>query len=72
MTNVKLLKSKMALIGVSNFTTWLSETLEISMSSASAKINGEAPFKQSEIVILTVKLGLTGDEVKEIFVDGVN
>ena len=67
MTNINLLKSKMALVGVKDFTTWMSETLGISVSSASAKLNNKAAFKQEEIAMLTVKLGLSGEEVKEIF-----
>lgn len=67
MTNINLLKSKMALVGVKDFTMWMSETLGISISSASAKLNNKAAFKQEEIAMLTVKLGLSGEEVKEIF-----
>ena len=72
MTNVNLLKSKMALIGVKDFTMWTSEMLGISISSASAKLNNKATFKQDEIAMLTLKLGLDGEEVKDIFAMGVN
>ena len=72
MTNVNLLKSRLIVLGYEDFTTAISEMLNISYSTASAKLNNKRGFKQSEISILAVKLGLNGDELKEIFVDGVN
>lgn len=72
MTNVNLLKSRLIVLGYEDFTTAISEMLNISYSAASAKLNNKRGFKQSEISILAVKLGLNGDELKEIFVDGVN
>ena len=70
-TNINLLKSKLIVLGYSDFTTAISGMLGISYGAASAKLNNKSEFKQSEISILTVKLGLNGDELKEIFVDGV-
>lgn len=71
LTNINLLKSKMAALGYSNFTLDLMKLLDISWTSASQKINGKSEFKQSEIAILTLKLGLSGEEVKEIFASEV-
>lgn len=67
-TNINLLKSKMAALGYVDFTRDLAELLGISWSSASQKMNGKTEFKQSEISILTIKLGLNGDDLKNIFV----
>lgn len=72
MTNVNLLKSKLVLIGHSDCTAALSLILGISYGTASAKLNNKSEFKQNEIAILTLKLGLSADEVKEIFVSGVD
>lgn len=68
MTDINLLKSKMAAQGYSNFTTDLMTLLNISWTSASQKMNDKSNFSQSEIKILTSKLHLTGDDVKQIFV----
>lgn len=57
----------MAAAGYVNFTLDLMNLLDISWTAASQKINGKASFKQSEICILTLKLGLSGDDIKEIF-----
>ncbi len=70
MTNINLLKSKLILRGYSDFTAALAEMLQISYGAASKKLNNKSEFKQSEIAILTEKLELTADEVKEIFVNG--
>lgn len=70
MTNVNLLKSRLIALGYEDFTTAISEMLNISYSAASAKLNNKRGFKQSEITTLAVKLGLNGDELKEIFIDG--
>ena len=67
LTNLNLLKSKMAAIGYTNFTTDLTKLLGIGWTAASQKLNGKTDFKQSEISILTLKLGLTGEDVKQIF-----
>lgn len=67
LTNLNLLKSKMAAIGYTDFTTDLTKLLGVSWTAASQKLNGKTDFKQSEISILTLKLGLTGEDVKQIF-----
>lgn len=63
------LKKKMLEFGRSDFTKYLSELLEISKTSASYKMRGERPFKQGEIMILTMKLGLSDKDIREIFFD---
>lgn len=68
MTDTNLLTSKMASLGDRNFVKCLSDLLCISRQAASEKLNGLSPFKQSEIVLITKHYGLTGDEVKKIFV----
>ena len=70
MTNINLLKSKMAAAGYATFTRDLMILLGISWTAASQKLNSKANFSQKDISILTDKLKLTGDEVKEIFMSG--
>lgn len=70
MTNLNFLKSKMAAAGYTTFTQDLVILLAISWTAASQKLNGKANFTQKEITILTDKLMLNGDEVKEIFMGG--
>lgn len=70
-TNVNLLKSKLAALGYTGFTTAIALILDISYGAASAKLNNKSEFRQSEMSLIALKLGLNGDELKEIFVDGV-
>lgn len=67
MTDIRLLKSKMALAGYDKFTTDLMGLVDCSYSTASGKINNKVKFTQNDIHILTDKLSLTGEEVKKIF-----
>lgn len=53
-----------------DFTTYLSELLNISMSTAGKKLNGQSKFKQEEITFLIIEFDLDGEEVKQIFVIG--
>lgn len=68
MTNTNLLKSKMAAFGDDNFVTRLADLLQISRQCASDKLNSKSNFTQSEIILITKKYGLTGEEIKNIFV----
>lgn len=70
MTNINLLKSKMAAAGYTTFTQDLMIMLGVSWTTASQKLNHKGNFSQKEITILIDRLGLTGDEVKEIFMSG--
>lgn len=58
----------MAALGYTNFTSDLMNLLDISWTTASQKINNKSSFTQKEIAILTMKLGLTAEDIKEIFV----
>lgn len=68
MTNVNALKSKMALFGDTDFVKCLAALLHVSRTTASKKLNDELAFSQSDIIVITKKYGLSGDEIKEIFV----
>lgn len=68
MANMNLLKSKMTLLGDTNFVSCIAELLNISRSTASKKLSGLSPFTDVEIAILTKKYGLSGEDLKEIFV----
>ena len=70
MTDSNFLKSKMIAIGDENFVAVLAEVLNCSRSTASKKLNGKASFSQDEIIILSNRYGLSGDEIKRIFVEG--
>lgn len=71
MTNVNLLKSKMVAFGDTDYVNKLAALLDVSRTTASRKLNGEKPFSQTEIVLITRRYALTAEEIKEIFVDGV-
>lgn len=70
MTDSNLLKSKMIAIGDENFVAVLADVLSCSRSTASKKLNGKASFSQNEIVILSNRYKMSGDEIKKIFVEG--
>ena len=59
-----LIKHKMLDLNREDFVTYLSELLECSRQTASNKMNGTTKFTEEEISILTLKLGLTADELK--------
>lgn len=59
-----LIKKKMVDAGRDDFVNYLSEILGISKQAASTKLNGCGRFNENEITILTIKLGFTGDELK--------
>ena len=68
MTNTNLLKSKMAAYGDTDFVKCLAETLNISRTTASKKLNGEKPFDQREIATLVYKYDISDSEMRQIFV----
>lgn len=68
MTNTNLLKSKMAQFGDTNFVKSLANILDISRTTASKKLNGQADFSSSEILILAKRYNLSADDIKNIFV----
>lgn len=65
MTNINLMKSKMALHG--DTIEMLSDAMRISRMSLSAKINGQREFKQSEIQFIMNQYQLTPQDVVDIF-----
>lgn len=69
MANMNLLKSKMTLLGDTNFVQCMADALGISRGTASKKLSGSSSFTDIEISILTKKYGLSGEELKEIFVE---
>ena len=70
MTDVNLLKSKMALVGDTEFVKDISTILNVSRTTASKKLNNELPFSQTEIAILTKRYNLSAEDIKKIFVGG--
>lgn len=70
-TNVNLLKAKMVMCGDTDCVTKLMLLLNTSRTTASNKLNGKTTFTQSEIALITMKYGLSAEDIKEIFVDGV-
>lgn len=69
-TNVNLLKAKMVLFGDTDCVKKLATLLDVSRTTASKKLNGETPFMQPEIAILTRKYNLSAEDIKKIFVGG--
>ena len=59
-----LIKKKMIDAGRDDFVNYLSEILSISKQAASAKLNGNTRFNEKELATLTIKLGFTGEELK--------
>lgn len=71
MTNVNLLKSKMVATGDTDYINKLAILLDVSRTTASKKLNGEKSFTQQEIAVIATKYNLSAEDIKEIFVDGV-
>ena len=63
-----LIKHKMLDLGREDFVTYLSEILECSRQTAANKMNGSTSFSERDISMLTLKLGLTADELKNAIV----
>lgn len=59
-----LIKKKMIDAGRDDFVKYLAEILGITKQAASAKLNGDGRFNETEISILTKKLGFTAEELK--------
>lgn len=68
LTNTNLLKSKMAVVGDTDFVKCLADVLDISRTTASKKLNGDKPFDQKEITILVIKYRISDSEIRDIFV----
>lgn len=59
-----LIKHKMLDLNREDFVAYLSELLQCSRQTASNKMNGSAKFTETEIAVLTKKLEITADELK--------
>lgn len=59
-----LIKHKMLDFNREDFVTYLSELLDCSRQTASSKLSGNSKFTEEEISILTLKLGITAEELK--------
>lgn len=68
MTNKEQLISELARNGYIHYVKAIAEICDITETTACKKINSKVDFTQSEIVRLAVKLNLSGERVKEIFV----
>ena len=68
--NAPMLKSKMVLCGDEDFVKTIASLLNITRQTASAKLNGESEWTQTEIVIVSKHYGLTDEEVRKIFLEG--
>lgn len=69
---MQLLKSKMILYSDEDFVSAISKLLNISRQTASAKLNNESDFTQSEIRIISNHYHLSADDIKNIFVGDDN
>lgn len=67
MTNTKLLKIKMLEAGDDHPTNTLAKVLDISLPTASSKLNGKAQFAQGEIIELAIHYGWDYEVVGKIF-----
>ncbi len=68
--NAKMLKSKMVLAGDEDFVKALANLLEISRQAASAKLNSESEFSQTEIALISKHYNLNDEEIRKIFIEG--
>lgn len=63
-----LIKKKMIDAGRDDFVNYLAEILRISKQSASGKLNGNTKLTEKDISVLTLKLGITGEELRNAMV----
>ena len=68
--NAPILKSKMVLYGDEDFIKTIAQLLNVTRQTASAKLNGESEWTQTEIAIVSKHYGLTDEEVRMIFLEG--
>ena len=70
--NTRLLKSKMILYSDEDFVSAIAKLLDISRQTASAKLNNESDFTQSEIRTISNHYHLSAEDIKNIFVGDTN
>ena len=63
-----LIKKKMIDAGRDDFVNCLAEILNCTRQTAGSRLKGDSKFTENEIAILTLKLGFTGDELKNAIV----
>ena len=61
----------MVATGDTDYINKLAILLDVSRTTASKKLNGEQSFTQQEIAVIAAKYNLSAEDIKEIFVDGV-
>ena len=61
----------MVATGDTDYINKLAILLNVSRTTASKKLNGEKSFTQQEIAVIAAKYNLSAEDIKEIFVDGV-
>ena len=61
----------MVAAGDTDYINKLATLLDVSRTTASKKLNGEKSFTQQEIAVIAAKYNLSAEDIKEIFVDGV-
>ena len=61
----------MVATGDTDYINKLATLLDVSRTTASKKLNGEKSFTQQEIAVIAAKYNLSAEDIKEIFVDGV-
>ena len=61
----------MVATGDTDYINKLAILLDVSRTTASKKLNGEKSFTQQEIALIAAKYNLSAEDIKEIFVDGV-
>ena len=60
-----MIKKKMLDFARDDFSSYLSELLNITRQTASNKLKGETAFTTTELTILVMKLGITQEELYE-------
>lgn len=70
MTDIQLLKSKMAANGDNFFMTKLSKVLGVTKPTAIRRLSGDECFTQKDIRLIKERYHLSPDEVDEIFLRG--
>lgn len=68
--NAALLKSKMVLKGDEDFVKTIALILGVTRQTASAKLNGESEFTQTEIALISKHYCFTDEEIRKIFIEG--
>ena len=60
----------MVLFGDEDFVKVIANILGVSRQTASAKLNGNSEFSQTEIALIAKHYNLSVDEIQKIFIEG--